>query len=81
MQPLQFQVKVAPAAAVPVWVKVAALFAVETEVQTLGVIEIAGLGVGNTVTKTVVTGEGQAGELLLATLRVRVLTPEVAQLN
>jgi hypothetical protein len=58
------------------------LFDVEGFTQTiLGTVEKLLVGVGFTVTKTVCAAEAHAGVPLLIILKVRVLTPEEAQLT
>jgi hypothetical protein len=82
LQPLQFQLYVAPAAAVPPKVKVAVALVVEASVQIEETLEAKILvGVGLTVTKTVVIGEVQVTAPGFTTVRVRVFVPEVFQLT
>ena len=82
IQPAQFQLKVAPACAVPVQVTCVVALVVEGSTQTtaLETLKLA-LGVGFTVTKTVVIGEVQMGEPGLTTCKVMVFTPVAFQLT
>jgi hypothetical protein len=82
VQPLQFQLKVAPGVATPPHVSVVVALVVEGEAQiedAEGVKEL--VGVSFTVTNTLVIGEVQAGGPLLITVKVSVLVPAVFQLK
>jgi hypothetical protein len=81
VHPSQFQLKVAPGAAVPLQVIVVEAEAVEGEAQIIALETAKGplLGVAFTVTKTVVIGDKQP--LGLRTCKVIVFVPVVDQLT
>lgn len=82
LQPSHIQLYVAPPTAAPVYVSTVVPFVVDGLAHTLAGNAVNALvGVGTTVTKTVVVTDWQTGALLFTTVNVKVFVPMLFQLN